>query len=103
MFANLLPVILPLQKKKKKKKQVWLLPLEKMPKLVTPAEIRDIFSELQAVYQFNSTLLESIEIVVSDWHTTSCLGEVFLQIVCGDHHPLPCVLALTSSTTRCTI
>ena len=61
---------------------VYLNPMRKQPSLITPANIKSIFSELQVILNYNALLLKEIEAEVQNWSHASCLGTIFLKMVC---------------------
>eukprot|EP01087_Luapelamoeba_hula_P024917 TRINITY_DN9653_c0_g2_i2.p1 TRINITY_DN9653_c0_g2~~TRINITY_DN9653_c0_g2_i2.p1 ORF type:complete len:549 (+),score=102.94 TRINITY_DN9653_c0_g2_i2:51-1697(+) len=61
---------------------VWLAPLNTASKPALKAdEVMKIFSNIEIIYQLQTQLYESIQMIVKDWHTFACMGSIFLQIM----------------------
>ncbi len=72
-------------KKKKKKKKVFISPLEESAAtdkpILSKAQIRQLFSDIKMILNFNRGLLAEIEQRVQNWYANSRIGDIFLNNV----------------------
>ncbi len=61
--------------------KVYLIPLRRPMALITPANIKSIFSEIEVILNYNALLLKEVEKKLATWSHEQCLGEIFLKLV----------------------
>eukprot|EP01117_Protostelium_nocturnum_P003411 TRINITY_DN1442_c0_g1_i1.p1 TRINITY_DN1442_c0_g1~~TRINITY_DN1442_c0_g1_i1.p1 ORF type:complete len:806 (+),score=343.01 TRINITY_DN1442_c0_g1_i1:243-2660(+) len=49
--------------------------------ILEESQIKSIFSDLEMIYSFNSTLLAELTPIVEKWNAGQCLGNIFLKIM----------------------